>query len=221
MYSFAQRADTTVVDEPLYAHYLSVSGAEHPGRSEVLAAQDADGECVVRDTILGPAERPVVFFKQMAHHLVGLERGFLELTENVLLVRDPAQMLPSLAVQLPRATLADTGLAVQSALFDELTAKGQEPPVIDTRALLRDPEGVLRALCDRLALGFDESMLRWSAGARPEDGVWAEHWYQSVHRSTGFQPYVAKTEPFPARLEPLLESCRPHYERLLAHALGT
>ena len=53
MYSFAQRADTRVVDEPLYAHYLRVSGADHPGRDEVLAAQEQDGERVVRDVILG------------------------------------------------------------------------------------------------------------------------------------------------------------------------
>ena len=34
MYSFAQRPDTRVVDEPLYGHYLRVSGAEHPGDQE-------------------------------------------------------------------------------------------------------------------------------------------------------------------------------------------
>ena len=36
MYSFAQRKDTRVIDEPLYAHYLKKSGAKHPGRDEVL-----------------------------------------------------------------------------------------------------------------------------------------------------------------------------------------
>ena len=30
MYAFAQRADTTVVDEPLYAHYLSHTDAHTP-----------------------------------------------------------------------------------------------------------------------------------------------------------------------------------------------
>ena len=29
-------------------------------------------------------------------------------------------------------------------------------------------------------------MLAWPAGGRPEDGVWAKHWYGAVHRSTGF-----------------------------------
>jgi len=74
MYSFAQRADTRVVDEPLYAHYLRVSGASHPGRDEVLRSQDADGERVVREVILGACDREVLFCKQMAHHLVELDR---------------------------------------------------------------------------------------------------------------------------------------------------
>src|SRR5258705_23656 len=63
MYSFAQRSDTRVVDEPLYAHYLAVSGGLHPGREEVLAAQEQDAQVVIRDVILGDGDRPVVFFK--------------------------------------------------------------------------------------------------------------------------------------------------------------
>jgi hypothetical protein len=128
-------------------------------------------------------------------------------------------MLPSLARQLPEPTVADTGLAAQAELLDQLAAWGQDPPVLDARELLLDPAGVLQALCARLGITFDPAMLRWPAGARPEDGVWAPHWYDALHRSTGFQPYEAKRGPFPARLEPLLAECRPHYERLRARAL--
>ena len=31
-YSFAQRPDTKVIDEPIYAHYLLSTGISHPGR---------------------------------------------------------------------------------------------------------------------------------------------------------------------------------------------
>ena len=41
MYAFSMRGDTRAVDEPLYAHYLKVSGAQHPGREEVLASVGA------------------------------------------------------------------------------------------------------------------------------------------------------------------------------------
>src|SRR5258706_16259014 len=109
MYSFAQRSDTRVVDEPLYAHYLAVSGGLHPGREEVLAAQEQDAQVVIRDVILGDGDRPVVFFKQMAHHLVDVDRAFLAKTANLILTRDPREMLPSLRQQLGVPTLRDTG----------------------------------------------------------------------------------------------------------------
>jgi hypothetical protein len=121
--------------------------------------------------------------------------------------------------QVPNATLRDTGYAMQTELLDELRRLGQEPPVLDARELLLDPRGVLRELCRRLGIAFDPAMLAWKAGARPEDGVWAPHWYASVHQSTGFQPYEAKKAAFPERLKPLLAQCQPHYERLLALAI--
>ena len=122
MYSFAQRKDTIVVDEPLYGHYLRVSDAVHPGAVEVMADMECDGERVVRELVLGPCAAPVLFMKQMAHHLVELDRSFLAETINVLLIRDPVQMLPSLAQNLTLPNLRDTGLAIQSTLYDQLLA---------------------------------------------------------------------------------------------------
>ena len=219
MYSFAQRADTRVVDEPLYAHYLRVSGARHPGRDEVLAAQDDRGERVVAQRILGPWDRRIVFFKQMAHHLVELDRAFLARGRNVLLTRDPEDMLPSLAQALGAPTLRDTGYAAQTDLLEDLLALGQDPPVLVARELLADPRGVLARLCERLGIPFDGAMLSWEPGPRPEDGVWAPHWYAGVHRSRGFEPYRRKEAPFPSALVPLLEECRPRYQRLAARAI--
>jgi len=219
MYSFAQRSDSRVVDEPLYAHYLRVSGARHPGREEVLAAQENDGAKVVRDVILGASDRPVVFFKQMAHHLVDLDRGFLGRTANVILTRDPREMLPSLRENIGEPTLRDTGYAVETELLETLRALGQEPPVLDAREILSDPRGVLSELCRRLGIPFEESMLSWKRGARPEDGVWAKHWYKNVHRSEAFEGYLPKTAPFPPELEALHAECRPHYEALARVAI--
>ena len=219
MYSFSRRSDTRVVDEPLYGHYLRGSDAPHPGKHEVIAAMDTDGERVIRNVILGPCDRPVLFMKQMAHHLVDVPRNFLAATHNVLLIRDPQQMLPSLAQNLESPTLRDTSLALQTELFAHLKAIGQDPPVLDAKQLLTDPRSVLSQLCERLGLTFEESMLSWPAGPIPEDGVWAKHWYQAVHTTTGFLPYEHKTEPFPPRLKPLLDECRPHYARLAQYAI--
>ena len=218
MYSFAQRADTRVVDEPLYGHYLRVSGAQHPGYEDVLAVMELDGNAVMAHMLQSPLERPVLFMKHMAHHLVDLELDFLAATSNVLLIRDPADMLPSLTVQLPDATLGDTGLETQWRLVQSMERVGQSPAVIDSRELLLDPAGVLSQLCAHLGLEFDEAMLEWPAGPRPEDGVWAKYWYHAVHSSTGFQTYRPKSG-FPDRLRPLLDECRPFYDKLYARAI--
>lgn len=219
MYSFRQRSDTTVFDEPLYAHYLARSGVDHPGGDEVLAAQDNDGERVVRDVILGPARTPVLFFKNMAHHLAGLDWSFLAQLQNVILTRDPAEMLPSLIRQVPDPDLDGTGLPMQVALLDAILDEGDDPIVLDSRLLLTDPRTVLTQLCERAGLEFEEAMLSWEPGPVPEDGVWARHWYDRVHRSTGFAEYQPKDEEVPDRLLPLLAQAIPLYERLFAYAL--
>jgi len=220
MYSFAQRDDVLVVDEPLYGHYLRVSGADHPGREAVLAAMNCDGHTVMLE-LLSLASRDDskhLFLKHMAHHLVDIDLGFLQRTRNVFLIRDPKEMLPSLIVQLPQARLADTGLEQQWRLFEGLISSGQKPVVLDSRELLLDPVGVLRQLCEHIGISFSEEMLHWPAEPLAEDGVWAPHWYHAVHNSTGFASYQAKTG-FPSQLEPLLKECAPWYERLFEHAL--
>ena len=220
MYSFAQNEAIAVIDEPLYGHYLRVTGAEHPGREDVVAAMNCDGDAVMRELLDRQARNPEprLFIKHMAHHLVDLDLGFLRETCNVFLIRDPRDMLPSLAIQLPEPRLADTGFRKQWELFSDLVEAGQSPVVLDSRELLTDPRSVLRRLCDRIGVPFTPAMLHWQAGPRPEDGVWAPHWYDAVHRSTGFAPYKAKTG-FPERLRPLLEECRPWYEKLFEHAI--
>ena len=220
MYSFAQNAHVTVIDEPLYGHYLRVTGADHPGRDEVIAAMNCDGDAVMRELLVRQAENPEprLFIKHMAHHLVELDLGFLLETCNVFLIRDPRDMLPSLSIQLPEPCLADTGLRRQWELFANLREAGQDPAVLDSKELLSNPRHVLSTLCQHIGLPFTPAMLSWEAGPRPEDGVWAPHWYHALHRSTGFAPYRAKTE-FPDQLRPLLDECAPWYEKLFEHAI--
>ena len=87
MYSFRQRSDTRVVDEPLYGHYLRVSNAKHPDRDSVLAHMNLDGNAVMDQLLADDCDRPVLFLKQMAHHLDQLDRAFLARTDNIFLIR--------------------------------------------------------------------------------------------------------------------------------------
>ena len=220
MYSFAELPGMRVIDEPLYGHYLRVTGAPHPGAAEVIAAMDCDGDRVMQELLdlqaAMPGER--LFIKHMAHHLVDIDLGFMRETCNIFLIRDPVEMLPSLTVQVPHARLADTGFKRQCDLFAELVAGGQQPTVIDSRELLLDPAAVLRQLCDRIGVSYSDTMLHWPAGPRPEDGVWAPHWYHAVHQSTGFSAYQPKTG-FPDALRDLLDECQPWYDKLFANAI--
>lgn len=220
MYSFAQHESISVVDEPLYGHYLRVSGADHPGASDVMAAMNCDGDAVMQHLLERQAkcDSKRLFLKHMAHHLVDIDLGFLDHTTNILLIRDPHEMLPSLTIQVPQAQLADTGLKRQWELYEHLVAAGQEPAILDSRELLVDPSGVLEQLCNHLGLEFSPAMLQWEPGPRAEDGVWAPHWYHAVHKSTGFSAYQSK-DGFPEHLQPLLDDCLPWYNRLFDNAI--
>jgi hypothetical protein len=220
MYSWRERADTTVVDEPLYAHYLSNDDRAHPGVAEVLASQSLDPDEVIRDVILGPCETPVLYIKQMAHHLRDVDRAHLAQTENILLTRDPREMLASLSVQLPNCDLSDTGLVECVDLLDAVLAEGGRPLVIDSQTLLRNPTRVLTEVCSHVGVDFDPAVLSWAPGPKPENGVWAPHWYDNVHRSTGFATHEAKSREVPVHLHPVLNEAMPLYERLSEYAAG-
>ncbi len=220
MYSFAQREDTKVFDEPLYGYYLKNSQAScyHPGSIEVLKSMELEGEKVV-EQMMKDTSKPILFFKQMTHHLLDLDRGFMKDCKNIILTRDPKEMLPSFAKEIPNPSMQDVGYAAHLELIDHFKDRGIEFIVLDSKRILLDPEKILRTLCDALAIPWDAKMLQWDQGARPEDGVWAKFWYESVHQSTGFQKYQPKKDAFPEHLLPLLAECKPIYEKLLQIAL--
>lgn len=223
MRSWGSRADATVCDEPLYAHYLQATGREHPGREEIIAHHETDWQAVVRHLTEEPipGDHAIFYQKHMAHHLLpDMPTDWVRDLRNAFLIRDPREMLPSLAEFLPEPTLRDTGLPQQKALFEHVRGEMDAlPPVIDAKDVLLDPERMLRVLCTALGVPFCQDMLSWEPGPRVTDGVWAQHWYDAVEQSTGFQPYEPPSDPVPVRLQPLLAACRPYYEELYAHRL--
>ena len=222
MYSFRSRPDTNVFDEPLYGHYLRVTGIDHPGRDETLAAAEPDGAAAIRDIILGPCDTPVLFLKSMGHHTtgVGLDLSFLDKVTNVFLAREPRDMLISLAKGMPYVRVDMTGLAQQVEVLDRILEGGGDPIVLVARIVLDNPESVLRELCERVGVAWDASMLHWPSGPKPEDGVWGKHWYHRLWETTGFERYRPKNEPFPDGLRPVLEECERYYERLAPYAIN-
>lgn len=222
MRAWGSRNDTTVWDEPLYAHYLAETGRNHPGRKRVIAHHETDLECLI-DRMTGPVPNGKSFFyqKHMAHHLLPeMPWAWTQELRNAFLIRDPREMLPSLAEFLPNPTLRDTGLKQQWRLFKQIRrATGTIPPVIDARDVLKNPPALLCALCDALDVPFRPSMLSWEPGLRDTDGIWADEWYDTVRQTTGFQPYTPKEPSVPDALTDLLDTCQRYYHRLHAHRL--
>jgi len=223
MRSWGNRPDTHVWDEPLYAHYLERTGKDHPGADEVIAHHEKDWREVVR-RLTGPVpqEKTIFYQKQMAHHLLPeIERGWLDEVTNCFLIRDPREMLTSLAHKLDEPLLEDTGLPQQVEIFEQVRrAGGRIPPVIDAKDVLQNPERMLGLLCAALGIEWMAEMLHWPAGRRETDGVWAKYWYENVEASTGFGPYRPKDEPVPTHMEGLYERCLEHYRELASHRLG-
>jgi sulfotransferase family protein len=228
MRAWGNRADTAVVDEPLYAFYLARTGKKHPGAEEVIAQGEADWRKVVSrltsDEVpagkgasrRGPARIRVFYQKQMTHHLLPeIKRDWLLRLTNCFLIRDPAEVITSYIRKNEDPTLEDLGFVQQAEIFDWVRGRSEAiPPVIDARDVLQNPERMLRLLCAAVGIAFDPAMLSWPPGLRETDGVWAKHWYGEVARSTSFQPFQPKGISLPVRLREIHDCCRACYERL-------
>ncbi|MEZ5225347.1 MAG: hypothetical protein R2710_01380 [Acidimicrobiales bacterium] len=76
MRSWEHRADTVVMDEPLYAHYLAATGLDHPMAAEIIASQPTDPvEAVASCLAPLPDGITVSYQKHMSHHLLPRTRS--------------------------------------------------------------------------------------------------------------------------------------------------
>src|SRR4051794_38082145 len=119
MRAWENRPDTRVVDEPLYAYYLAETGLNHPGREEVIAAGDTDWRAVTAELTAPTAG--VYYQKHMTHHLIPqLPRDWIVGLTNVLLIRDPAEVVASYIRSRSDVVAEDIGLVQQTELYDQL-----------------------------------------------------------------------------------------------------
>lgn len=217
MYSFSQRDDIDVLDEPLYSHFLRVSGFDRPYRDQLLSNMESDGNKVVKDLIYGSGNKKFRFCKHISkQRVLGLPEDLVKKGKHFILIRNPLDILPSFDKVVP-PSFFELGLAELVSIYNELCENGKRPPVIDAAELQKDPEATIRGLCDDLEIPFQPAMLSWEAGPKPIDGLWAPWWYNGVHKSTGFKEQRKDTEPFPFSLYDLLEQSLPLYNMLRRH----
>lgn len=210
MYAFGNRRDFAAWDEPFYAGYLARGGSDHPMREEIIAAHDSDAASVAQQCA-GPVPdgKPHWYQKHMSLHMEGFPLDWAATCVNVHLIRHPARVIASYSAKRENPTLADIGFVQQAEFFDRFPG-----PVIDSADVRRDPEGMLRKLCEAIDLEFDPAMLAWEAGPRPYDGIWASHWYGVVHGSTGFAGAEGPLPELTGDAAALCDAALPYYEKL-------
>jgi len=222
MRAWENRADCVVWDEPLYGYYLDATGIPHPGAAEVIADQGTDANAIIARCVGDvPGDKDIFYQKHMTLHLLPeLDRSWLSSLENCFLIREPESVIASYAAVRSDATFEDIGFIQQTELFDYVRRiSGEIPLVIDSREFLLDPRAMLEAICARLDIEFDPTMLSWPKGARDSDGVWAKYWYDSVWSSTGFAAYREKDYQLSAKDQKISMQARPYYEELYQHCL--
>lgn len=122
MYAFHERSDVDdCLDEPLYASFLTHTGADRPYKSLVLEQQNADGNAVVSEWLArgqqqattpsspssaaaaaaaaAATSRRLTYVKHMSKHVAGLDPAALQSLlrdpagRHFLLVRDPYSVI--------------------------------------------------------------------------------------------------------------------------------
>ena len=197
MRSFENREDTFVSDEPFYAHYLKLTGIDHPMRKEVIASANTNWDEVTQyltGTI--PQGKSVWYQKHMAqHNLPGVDLDWTGRLTNCFLIRNPREVILSYSKKYEITSVYQLGFPQQFDLFTQLREKkGIAPIILDSTDILTNPESMLKKLCRILDIPFTDKMLKWPKGRRNSDGIWGKHWYNAVEQSTSFQAYQKKSE---------------------------
>lgn len=217
MYSFAQRPDFKVMDEPFYAYYLAqVKEREpHPMEQEILEAMPQNHQTVL-DQIHGLAATQNVFVKNMAHHCLDPEPSYMSHWQNVILIRDPKKLLQSFAKVIESPDLDAIGIKRAFELMEFFDREHITYTVIESDELMVAPSIYLSQLCHTLDITFYPQMCQWPKGPIAADGIWAPYWYKNVHNSTGFAKPKTTEESglWNPHLDDVYKQALPYYNKL-------
>ena len=134
MYSFAQREDTSVVDEPFYAYYLTHvnPSADHPGKEEILNSQSSNFSKIVTK-MEEFNDKDILFVKNMTHHLAKTNFNFSRNWYHVILTRNPKSAYNSFKKVIKKPTVLDLGYKEQYSIALKLKEQNIPFYVINIR----------------------------------------------------------------------------------------
>ena len=222
MRSFENRPDTTVTDEPFYAHYLFKTRIKHPLRKKIIRNSECNFDNIVT-YLTGsiPDKKKIWYQKHMAHHnLPDMDIHWTKKVINCFLIRHPKEVILSYEKRFPIESIDQLGYKQLCILFEFLKKEtGKSPPVLDSRDILNHPREILNKFCDKIGISFMDQMLSWPSGRRKSDGMWGQYWYKNVEDSTGFQKYQEKNKILPDKLLSIFKESLSYFDKLYLHRI--
>lgn len=219
MYSFAQRPNCAVIDEPFYGVYLQEHGHDHPGRDATLASWPTSSEEAIQSIQHAALGYRELYLKNMAHHMEGESWEWAAGACHVFWIRHPRKVIQSFTKVMKNITMNDIGLNQEWDQWQTIQTLPGPKIIVDSDEMLEDPAHTMPQVCEALGITWEPAMLSWSQGPKAYDGPWWPHWYDAVHRSTGFGPGKILPPPMRPEYETVAEAALPAYEHLFQQRL--
>ena len=189
MYSFAQRPNCEVIDEPFYAAYLKKKDLNHPGKTKTLKLYpNSFGGAIQRvQQFISSSEAKEVYIKNMAQHMVDANWDWAQEAIHVFWIRHPRKVIRSFSKVLPDVILSDIGIEEQVNQWKSIQKFSGPKIIVNSDEMLSEPEKTFPIICDAIGIPFFKEMLCWPQGRKEYDGAWWPYWYSNVHKSSYFE----------------------------------
>lgn len=210
-----ERGDMITFHEPfLYLYYVHDAKRRLP-HFDCDPARPTGYEAI-KSMISSPAERGIVFVKDMCYHVADYifdDLEFLRRITHTFLIRTPEKSIASYLRLDKDVTLEEIGIEAQHHHFEMVRKMtGETPVVIDADDLQRDPPATVRAYCRAIGVPFVPESLTWHE-AVPDNWQHVAAWHAELSSSSGIGPVRALPHE---RLEPAVAS---KFEEFCAHHL--
>ena len=214
--SWSSRKNTFVSDEPFYAYYLKELELKHPMYKEIINNYPNAYNVIVENLCSEiPNNKKIWYQKHMAHHLIDLNNiNWIKNFENCILIRHPKDVINSYVKKNLLNNVYELGYPQQIKIVEYLNNIGKKFVVIDSDILLKDPKRILSQWCNNIDLEFDISMLKWSKGNHPQDGIWWKHWYDNVISTTHFQKFSKEESELDKKYQLIFDEALYYYNKL-------
>ncbi|MFJ4144346.1 sulfotransferase family protein [Pseudomonas sp. NPDC089734] len=218
---FIERKDFEVFHEP-FAHMAFTPSSSIP--SDDWDDQFPHTYEGIKEVLVEATKTRNVFHKDMCYHCVEdlkKDEAFLSQQTNIFLIREPVRSILSHHAVFPDMPLEAIGHKAMYEIFCTVTKlTGHIPYVINADHLARDPETVIRKLCEFLGIEHMPQAMSWKRECPSQWKTWRS-WHTAAEQS---EQIVGSPEPDidmqafnqNSKLKALHEYHRPFYERMNA-----